>query len=282
MAKKTTAKKTAKKPEDLPASKVEETSVSSPSSINFAEDAGLGQEEMSKDDYTIPRLAILQALSEKITEGTLEGAKAGMVTDNVEDMLIDGAEGLVVVPISYSRSNIEWRPRKEGGGIETVHDTDYDFKANCTQDEKGKWVVNGSKNTVVPTAEYFLFVVDPETGAYAPYALAMHGSQLKKARRWNTMINQYKVPHPSGKGVFNPAMFYRSYKLQTIPESNSEGSWFGWNITGAEDVIDLPDGEMIYLAARDFRESVASGKVKAAAHEQESDSDVQASEDTPM
>jgi hypothetical protein len=91
----------------------------------------------------------------------------------------------------------------------------------------------------------------------------MAGSQLKKSRRWNTMMNQLRVPAANGT-TFNPAMFYRSYHITTVPERNDQGSWFGWHIAPALDTIKLPQGEQLYVAARDFRKSIAEGKVTVA------------------
>ena len=38
------------------------------------------------------------------------------------------------------------------------------------------------------------------------------------------MMNRLQIPHPSGKGTINPAMFWTAYKLTSVPEQNEFGS----------------------------------------------------------
>jgi hypothetical protein len=51
-------------------------------------------------------------------------------------------------------------------------------------------------------------------------------------------------------------MFSQVYKVTTVPESNDQGSWFGWKIEHVG-VITSADA---YGAAKEFREMVISGR----------------------
>lgn len=246
---------------DKKLTKTQETELIAPSS--FEEDGGLGQENMSKDDYVIPRLKILQALSDQIN--TIDGAKSGMIIDSVEESLIAGDTGLMVLPIAYAKIHLEWQPRKAGGGLAGVHKADYDL-SQCTRNDRGEYI-NKDGNTIMPAAEYYVYVIK-EDGTYSPYALSMHGSQIKKSRKWNTMINQLRLPKSQGEGTFNPAMFYRSYKLETVPESNDQGNWFGWKISGDKTVTEIDGGTQMYMDAKAFRDQIVSGEVKTATHDE--------------
>ncbi len=234
---------------------------------SFEEDGGAGQEEMGKDDYIIPRLKILQALSEQVQ--SVDGAKAGMIIDNAEEKLIDGSEGITVLPITYSKTYLEWEPRKQGGGLVNVHKGDYPLNS-CKRDDRGQFT-NKDGNIIMPCAEYYIYVLN-EDGSYSPYALSMHGSQIKKSKKWNTMINQLRVIRADGDGSFNPAMFYRTYELTTAPESNDQGNWFGWKIAGSNNVTEIDNGMELYNDAKAFREQIIAGDVKATAHEGEPES----------
>ncbi len=254
-------------------------------SAMLAEDAGAGQESMDRSDYAIPRLRILQDLSpqvKKTEQGYIKGAEAGMICDPVSESLFSGEHGLLVIPISYRRSHIEWKVREKGGGIVADHGPDGAILDKCTKDDRGRSILpNGNQITI--NAEYFVFVVDPETGSYSPYVLGMAGTQLKKARRWNTMINQLRIANPSGEGTINPAMFYRSYKLSTEPERNDQGSWFGWHITPDKATIEFPAGNQLYLAAREFRKQIVAGNVKAQQPSEDHDAaGAGDSDDSPM
>lgn len=235
--------------------------------VDLEADAGVGQETMDRNDYAIPRLTILQDLSpqvKKTEQGYIKGAETGNICDILNELLFDGESGIIVVPASYRRAYIEWRPRKDGGGFAGDHGSDGAILDQCKENpETGVRNVLPNGNTIATVGEYFVFLVQKD-GSFTPYVLSMAGSQLKKARRWNTMINQLRVPRKEG-GTFNPAMFYRSYQLTTVPERNDKGSWFGWKISPGEDTLSLESGEQIYLAARDLRGQVAEGKVTAAA-----------------
>jgi hypothetical protein len=249
---------------------------------DFEADAGVGQESMSRDDYAIPRLTIIQSLSpqlDKKNAAYLEDAEVGMIHDTVTDELWDGETGIAVIPVSYRRTHLEWKLRNQGGGFIADHGSDTSILTKCARDDKGNYVTSEG-NYVVATAEYFVYLLNKQSGEVQPYVLSMAKSQLKKARRWNTMINQYRVARADGKGTFNPAMFYRAYKLTTVPESNAEGNWFGWSITPECDVVELQNGEQIYLQARQFREDVQSGKVQSKPPQQDAE-DVEADND-PM
>lgn len=231
----------------------------------LAQDAGAGQETMSSKDYAIPRLQILQSLSPQIKKAEpayIKGAEEGMIVDPLNARIFSGEKGIQVVPINYRRAYIEWKDRKSGGGFVKDHGSDDSILAQTTNGDKGPTLPNG--NTIQTQGEYFVFLLG-ENGGYSPYVLSMASSQLKKSRRWNTMINQFRAPHPSGSGTFNPAMFYRSYQLMTVPEKNEKGSFFGWVIAPSKNVLDMEGGQALYLAARDFRAQISSGAVQASA-----------------
>jgi len=233
----------------------------------------MGQENMTPQDYAIPRIAILQDLSPQVLkrdERYIEGAEVGDICDVVSNVLYSGEEGILVIPVSYRRAYTEWVPRSKGGGFVADRTPVGDagerewqkFRASCEQGEKGL-LITPAGNELRQSAEYFVFLIDGKTGEYQPFVLNMGGTQLKKSRRWNTMMNQLKIEY-NGQRI-NPAMFYRSYRLTTVPERNDQGTWMGWQITPADDVVSLPNGEQTYLDAKEFRKSVQSGKVSAAA-----------------
>tara|TARA_R110000796_G_scaffold209114_1_gene325452 strand:- start:53 stop:850 length:798 start_codon:yes stop_codon:yes gene_type:complete len=239
------------------------------------QDAGSASENMSQDDMMIPRLNILQAQSPiamKADPAYVKGAEAGFIVDTVSNEIIDGEKGITVVPISYRRTHLEWKPDR--GGLVKDHGNDPFILTTCTQDKKGKYFTEEG-NQIVPTGEYMVYVIDGES--FSPALISMSSSQLKKSRRWNSMMNRLQVPSPDGKGVMNPAMFYTAYQMTTIPEKNDEGTWFGWNVEILYDaksggiIENLKNGSDIYLAARDFKSKVAAGEVKVKADDLDDD-----------
>tara|TARA_R100000656_G_scaffold117522_2_gene90909 strand:+ start:5677 stop:6483 length:807 start_codon:yes stop_codon:yes gene_type:complete len=235
----------------------------------LVEDAGAGQESMEREDYMIPRLQILQSLSPQVNKrdgAHIEGAEAGFILNTVTREAHDGETGIIVVPVNYRRAYIEWKPRGSGGGLIRDHGADSAILQGCTRDEETFRDLTKEGNEIVTTAEYFCYVVDVKTGTFNQALIAMTSSQLKKARRWNSMIAQLQIPNPNG-GLFNPACFWNAYKLTTVPEENDKGSWFGWQVDQMFDadsggiIKNIPNGQDIYLAARSFRDQIKQGSV---------------------
>lgn len=236
----------------------------------FEADTGVGQELVGKDDLAIPRVRILQSNSAQCNKADtgkyIKGAEVGDFFNTVDETMYSGEDGIVVIPVTYRRAYIEWTPIDNGGGFVADHGVDESILNQTTKDEKNRDMLENG-NQIVTTAEYFAFMVDVKTGAFQPIVITMSSTQLKKSRQLNTMINQYQVKRGSGEGSFNPASFYRAYRLTTIPESNEHNSWFGFKVAPEIDVIQLPDGLETYRAAKAFHQQVQEGAVKASAEE---------------
>jgi|TARA_R100000081_G_C4801655_1_gene164591 hypothetical protein len=248
--------------------KQENTSVSKFDPSIILEDAGTASENMTNDDMLIPRLRILQALSPQVSKADSaykKGAEAGMIFDNVTEELYNGEEGITVVPVKYRKTHLEWTQERKIVADHGLNCTE--LLSKCKEDDKGK-LITPDNNVLSITAEYFVFTVDKD-GAYTPALVSMSGSGLKKAKKWNSMMNRLQIPHPDGNSTINPAMFWNAYILTTVPEQNDLGSWFNWEVTMKYDaksggiIKNLPTGESIYLEARSFRKKVTEGKVNA-------------------
>lgn len=260
-------KQTAKQPQSKALVPTSSRTVGPASDLSkeLAADAGAGTENFGRDDLQIPRIVILQQLSPQVVKNDpqfIKGAEAGQICDVVNARVFDGDTGILLLPFSYRRTHIEWKPRKTGGGFVADHGPDGEILKKCTKTEEG---VNElpNKNVVNVVGEYFAFLIE-EDGKFAPFVVSMTGSQLKKSRQWNTMINRQRL---TNEGMDAPApMFYMSYRMTTVPEKNDKGSWFGWLINADKAVTDkeFKNGVELYRSAKTFREAVVSGKAKAA------------------
>ncbi len=230
------------------------------------EDAGSASENMTSDDMLIPRLRILQAQSPQVNKADgsyIKGAEAGQIFDNVTGEVFSGDKGITIVPVTYRKTHIEWTEERKFVADHGINCSD--LIAKCVQDDKGK-LKTPSGTQLTLTAEYFVFVV-AEDGNYSPALLSMSSSGLKKAKKWNSMINRLQIPHPTGKGTINPAMFWTAYTLSTTPEQNDMGSWFNWEISMKFDaksggiLTNLECGKDLYLEAREFKNKVSKGEV---------------------
>ena len=83
----------------------------------LAQDAGQGLSEVNMDTISIPFLKILSSMSpqtKKSKSEYVEGAEEGMIFNTVTEELIDGAEGISVVPCYFEPVALEWTDRGQG------------------------------------------------------------------------------------------------------------------------------------------------------------------------
>lgn len=228
-------------------------------SADFESDAGAGFENMGANDMAIPFLIILQSGSPQLKRGEskIEGASEGDIFNTVTGDFYSGLEGIFVIPCTYKKAFVEWTPRDSGGGFVKQYDNP-SIMDESTKDSTGKDILpNG--NLIVPTAYHYVLIVDPITGDCSECVISMTSTQLKKSRKWNSIMNGLKMSRKDGT-KFTPPMFSHMYKITTDPESNELGAWSGWHI---EIYSQVPTLEL-YNAAKKFATNINSGIVKEA------------------
>lgn len=222
--------------------------------------AGLptGMEHVTADDLLIPRLVILQGLSPQVTRGQSsfdENARVGDIYDAGMQQCF--SNGVNFLPVYYAKKYLEWAPKTSGKGLQGKHDES--ILKQCHTDEDGKHVLpNG--NYVVETAELYGFNMISEDywrRSFVPFT----STQLKKARRLMTLAMEMRRTRPDGS-QYVPPLFYRTYNLTTVPESNNKGNWMGWKIDIGPLLQELPKWSRIMREAIDFQEAVKHGEAK--------------------
>ena len=221
---------------------------------NFEEDAQSGFNNMTQEDFALPFLKLLTSTSPEI--GEMEGAMPGMVLNSVTNELYDGKKGLLVIPTAYVRQYIEWAPRGSGSGAPiAIHTATSDILTHTHREpgDNKDYLDNG--NYVENTANHYVMVLGDD-GIPNPALIVMRSTQLKKSRKWNSMMMSTKL---MGKnGPYTPPMYSQIYRLPTQAESNDKGKWYGWEIERVGSVED----QNIYAAAKSFANSIGSGEVK--------------------
>lgn len=220
----------------------------------FEEDAHAGFDGMGQDDFALPFLRLLTATSPEV--GEVDGAMPGMVYNTVTGQLYDGKKGILVIPCAYVRQYIEWAPRGSGsGGPVAMYPATSDIltKTHREPGDNRDYLDNG--NYIENTANHYVMVLD-ESGVPSPALIVMKSTQLKKSRKWNSMMMSVKL---QGKtGLYTPPMYSQTYRLTTVSESNDKGKWYGWEVERVGSVEDLG----IYAAAKEFASSIKAGNVK--------------------
>lgn len=252
----------------------------------FEEDAQQGN-DFERDDLAIPRISIIQSNSPQVkkAEGKyIKGAEEGDFLETVgNEVFVKGEAGFLFIPVSYRRTEIEWITRKNGGGFVQDHGTNSGILSHCTKDEETGAMLLKNGNEIVTTAEYIGFAINGD-GAIMNVAISLTKSNLSTSRQVNTKITTLQVPRANGKGSFNPAIFYSAFRVTSVPKTSKKtgDSYMGWAFSREANTVDLDGGAAIYMAAKSFRESVDSGKVKVAQGDGGSDDGAPAGDDDSL
>ena len=217
-------------------------------------DAGSGINDLGSDDLALPFLKILSGLDSKLDD--LDNAKRGDIINSVTDEVSKGKEGVDVIPCAYERVYIQWAPRGEGSGAPS---SVYKTKDECPEVERSSednkdYLTDGSGQYIEETHQHYVLILKDD-GSADQALIAMKSTQLKKSRKWNSMMLSATI---KGKnGMFTPPRFGFIYHLKSVGEENSKGSWHGWEMSRKEPVSSAD----VYAKAKAFAESIKKGGV---------------------
>ena len=238
--------------------------------LDFSADAGSGMEGASQESFAIPFLMVLQKGSPQVDEArgvALEGARQGMLFENVTGRLLDGKSGVTIIPAAYRRVFLRWAPRETGGG----------FKGELLPEEvaslrqQGKIVdldgrlyfpmpdgtVNDKRcDRVADVRNHYVLLMNDD-GSWTQALLSLGSTQIKKSKMLMSALAGIKLP--GERGLYTPATWANKVKLTTIPESNDKGAWMGVRFELAGQVTRSD----VYQAGKQFNESVRRGSVEA-------------------
>jgi hypothetical protein len=166
------------------------------------------------------------------------------------------SDSLNVIPVLYQLRYVEWKPRESGGGFVESHHADSGILSKTKRDQVTFKDVLPSGNYIATTAYHYV-LVQGKDGSWSQAVISMTSTQLKKSRRWNSLMLTQKVSGPSGS--FTPPTYAMIYKLTTVSESNDRGSWFGYQVEKTGQVEDAG----IYNEAKSFSTAASRGDVEA-------------------
>jgi hypothetical protein len=232
----------------------------------LAQAAGMGTQDMTQQDRVIPFLRMIQSLSPQRTRGKPEyipGVEEGDIFNTVTGKIFKGEAGALVVPVTYQRRYTEWWPRGgEKKGLVKDWGTDASALEGSHRNERGKDITpDGTEITV--SGDYFAFLLDEASGTWEPVLISMSGTQMKKARQWNTRLSNARV-QAKGQLIAAP-LFYHAWRMTAVPESNDDGAWMGWKIEVEKPIFEYPFGAALFKEAMSLNKKVAAGEVKTAA-----------------
>jgi len=220
----------------------------------FEQDAGRGMENLGQEDMALPFLKVLSGNDPVLDE--IETARKGDIYNTVTGAVYKGKDGIRVIPCAYQRRFIQWSPRGSGSGAPVAIYTPQDTrpKTERSSDDNKDYVVEGNGEYIEETHQHFVVVLNDD-GAAETALIAMKSTQLKKSRKWNSMMMSRVMQ--GSNGAFTPPRFSHIYHLKTIQEENSKGSWHGWEMSVEGPVQDIA----MYQQAKKFSEDIMSDNV---------------------
>jgi len=189
--------------------------------------SGAGQENMDVNSYKVPRLSVVQALSDVLKKDSpsfVEGCEVGCLYENVTNTFWSGQEGLIAVPVHHN----------------------------------GKWI-NSAGNEIVETWNYFLVIFDEKTEDSMDIVFSFKKSTIAMAKGWNTMMRTIKVAGHDGKS-FNPPTFYQAYRMATAVKTKDGDSWMVPKITSVSPANEVKQG--LFEQAYAFYQMVGSTDIQ--------------------
>ena len=239
---------------------VEKQTASTPMLSSLEEFAGAGAENITSKDVSLPFLKILTNNSPQVTQGDskyVSEARPGMVINSVLNKLYNGQDGFSVVPCFFKFEYVEWADRGTQNSVAPVNSypADSDIMSKTTRgDDRKDRLPNG--NYIEPTHYHYVMMVDENDQPSETAVIVMKATQAKKSKKWNSMMLSQR--RKGKNGFFQPPTWSQIYKLRTVLEKNSLGSWFGWEI---EHEKDIPN-KTLMDAAMAFYETCKKGNAK--------------------
>ncbi len=207
--------------------------------MDYSQYANAGLENKTSEDVNIPQLTICQKGSAQFDEShrdhpqkRIEGIKPGDLFNSATNTLL--TKPLQIIPCQYRVNYVEWKAGQTGGAPENVHN-EPSILDQCTRNDKNKNVLpNGN---IVEMTYNFLVQFSEDGEEWNPAIIRMKSTQIKNAKAWITKMDNIKMETADGTR-FTPPTFSHIYTLDTAPDSNDAGSWFGYLIKLKEQQTD--------------------------------------------
>lgn len=197
-----------------------------------------GNENVSQEDLSLPRIDLLQALSPHVNkkkEEYIEGAEPGMLYNTLTGELYK--TGVRVTFVTFTKRFLVWVNRKldSEGGLRGVFDTEAEAEQYMSEQE------DENKLELVPTAEH-LVILDDGTEAI----LSMAKSKMKVSRKLNSLIR-----------LNGGDRFGRSYQITSVGDKSAQGEFENLKVT-----LDGYPSEDVYNKAEKLYTAITSGSAK--------------------
>ena len=208
-----------------------------PSFLADVLDSKEGNEEVTLDDVVLPRLSLCQGLSPQLKKSDpkyIESLKLGDIFNRLTGEVL-GSE-VNVVSIMFRKEYLAFQDRKAGGAFGGSFPTEADARRSISERE------DASSWEVTQADVNYVLLLDADNKPTGTAAISMTRTQIKAAKKWNSLILQCKGPR-----------YATIWKLKSVEESNSQGSYSNWDVSRVGYITD----ESLFLLAADTFKSMS-------------------------
>lgn len=233
----------------------------------YAEDQGMGYDNQTADDISIPFIDILQSGSPEC-KGEDPVGKPGQIINRSSGEIYAGKEGgAAFIPVYTEHMMTEWVPLDKGGGLvgNFAMDDPLVKEVRATQ-PLGKYKKPNSENELVETFYvYGIFIPPGDDSQPHPAVMAMSSTKIKPYKDWMFQARGVVIPLPDGRKI-KPPLWAHRYRFTTKFVEKNNYSWWNWVIrfdgSGATEARIAPDSEL-YMLGKSLYEDISSGMKKA-------------------
>ena len=202
--------------------------------VDFSEDS----EAQDESEVKIPFLKVLQKESKEVEDQQPKGCKAGDLYNSATGEFFDGKEGVHLLTVHRHHGFVEWKPIKEGGGKQGVHELNSELVNRCKESQdfgkyknpddvemvlalaqkEGKVPNLEACNDITETFTVWAVMVKPD-GSLERVVLSLTSTKIKAWRDWirralNTKVNNKK-----------PFFFQHQIRFSTWTDNNDFGDF---------------------------------------------------------
>lgn len=147
--------------------------------------AGRGNEDVNASHLTIPRVKLLQKMSDEVDRHHANYVKDAKDGDFLNSLTRENyGDSIYVLPIKFKEEFAVWRKRDAGGGLIGTFKSEADARAAVTANEKPQDL------DIVQGHSHFLLIKNAQTGELSkPVIMDFSSSKLRVSRNWNSQID---------------------------------------------------------------------------------------------
>lgn len=208
---------------------VEPQNANLPAEYDWGEFAGLGFENQTQEDQSIPFLNLLQSNSPQCSDDeNYPDAKPGKLFNTVTGELFDSKNGVVFAPCSTKHQFVEWVPRDSGGGFVAAYDINDPYVIEARKNAgRGGAIKLPNGNDLVETFYMYGYICSDDKGLEfaSPVVVSFKSTAIKPYRDAMTSIGLHAKRFPK-----QPPLFAYRLRLTSIKQEKDGYTFFNYVI----------------------------------------------------